>query len=231
VKPREDRKRDARCMGIWVLGVITGLLLVYILITGTLTWVGAMAPLITATAALGGVYLGSRLSQRQREEEDERKRRALATLLLHEVRLLSIILKDIHRSGELHMEAIEPFHTATYDQAGAELLRLTPETVDRLTYFYQLVHTLQMELTRFRIIPLDQRQWHNAALRVRATQTALAMQETVRLLTVEGGIQPRPFPPFTIRGYPPVGPDFPPSPFESVEAMRGYTTPHEGPPS
>jgi hypothetical protein len=101
--------------------------------------------------------------------------------------------------------AIEPFHTAMYDQAGAELLRLTPETVDRLTYFYQLVHTLQRELTRFRIIPLDQRQWHNATLRVRATQTALAMQETVRLPTAEGRVWPRPFPLFTIRGYPPVG--------------------------
>jgi hypothetical protein len=50
----------------------------------------------------------------------------------------------------------------------------------------------------------------------RATQTSLAMQETVRLLTAEGGVWPRPFPSFTIRGYPPVGPDFPPSPFESV---------------
>jgi hypothetical protein len=215
VKSREDRQREVRRGGIWVLAVVTSLLLVYVLITGTPTWVGAMAPLIAASAALGGVYLGSRLSQRQREEEDERKRRALATLLLHEVRLLSIILKDIHRSGELHMEAIEPFHTAMYDQAGAELLRLTPETVDRLTYFYQLVHTLQMELNRFRVIPPDQRQWHNAALRVRATQTALAMQETVQSLTAEGGVWPRPFPSFTIRGYPPIGPDFPPSPFES----------------
>ena len=214
VSSREERRREAQGVGIWVLAVVTGLLLVYVLITGTPTWVGAMSPLIAATAALGGVYLGSRLNQQQREEEDERKRQALATLLLHEVRMLSIILEDIHRSGELYMEAVEPFHTAMYDQAGAELLRLTPETVDRLTYFYQLVHTLQMELNRFRVIPLDQRQWHNAALRVRATQTALAMQETVRLLKAEGGVWPRPFPSITIRGYPPVGPDFPPSPFE-----------------
>jgi hypothetical protein len=58
MKSREDRKREARCMGIWVLAVVTGLLLVYVLLTGTPMWISAKAPLIAATAALGGVYLG-----------------------------------------------------------------------------------------------------------------------------------------------------------------------------
>jgi hypothetical protein len=55
MKSREDRKRDARCWGLWALAVVTGLLLVYVLVTGTPTWIGAIAPLITATAALSGV--------------------------------------------------------------------------------------------------------------------------------------------------------------------------------
>jgi hypothetical protein len=203
VKSREIRQREARCAGIWTLAVVTGLLLVYVLVTGTPTWIGAIVPLITATAALSGVYLGSRLSQRQRQEEDERKRRALATLLLQVLRLLEIILKDIHDSFELHMEGVEPFHTAMYDQAGPELLRLTPDTIDRLAYFYQLIHTLQMELNRFRPHPPGSRAWHDAALKVRATQAALCIKEVARLLVAEGGIQPRPFPTMTIRTFPP----------------------------
>jgi hypothetical protein len=89
MKSREDRKHEARCMGIWVLAAVIGLLLLYVLFVGApAPWIGAMAPLITATAALGGVYLGSRLSQRQRREEETQRRRALATLLLSEVRFV-----------------------------------------------------------------------------------------------------------------------------------------------
>jgi dolichol kinase len=98
VKSREDRKREARCGGIWVLAVVTGLLLVYVLLTGTPTWIGAIAPLIAATAALCGVYFGAHLSQQQRLKDEQRRRRALATLLLSEIQVLYEILQDIYTS-------------------------------------------------------------------------------------------------------------------------------------
>jgi hypothetical protein len=209
MRSQEKRRREAWRLIWWVLGMIAGLLILY-------HWIeDVTAPqLIAVVGTLTGVFLGSQLNQRQREEEDERKRRALATLLLPEVRLLHIVLNDIYKSQELHMEAIEPFHTAIYDQAGGELLRLNRETVMSLANLYHLIRTLQMELNRFRAIPTDQRLWHNGVLRVRATQAALAIKDTVQLLTDEGGVLPRPFPSFPISGYPPVGPDFPPSPFE-----------------
>ena len=214
MKSRGTRKQEAQGAGLWVLAVIAGLLLLYVLVTGTPTWVGALTPLLAAAAALSGVYLGSRLAQRQRVEEDTRKRRALATLLLHELRLLQIVLQDIHDSLEKEGEGVEPFQTGLYDQAGPELLRLTPATVDQLVPFYQLVHTLQVELHHYRHIPRGARAWHDAALKVRARQAAEHISEVARLLVKEGGIWPRPFPTIPMYSFPPEGPPFPAPTFE-----------------
>lgn len=216
MKSREERRWEARSMSGWVLVAVTGLLLMYVLVTGTPTWVAAMTPLIAATAALSGVYLGSRLNQRQQEQEDERKRRILATLLLQELQLLEIVLKDIHDSFEKEWEGVESFHTATYDQAGPELLRLRSDTVDQLASFYQLVHTLQMELNRFRHHPPGSRTIQDGILKVRATQTAHRIRDVARLLVAEGGIWPGPSPTIMVRTFPPEGPRFQPLRLRSV---------------
>jgi hypothetical protein len=191
VKPREARKRDAQGMGIWVLAVIAGLLLVYVLITGTPTWVGAMAPLIAATAALGGVYLGSRLAWRQRRVEDEQRRRTLATGLLSEIRLLDNSLRDLHGDPTAAYRVIEPFQTAMHDQAGANLLLFKPETVHALTIFYHGVHELRTTLARHRIQypdPRDLAQHHpprdqeHTYVRLMATNIVDAIPDVVTRL-------------------------------------------------
>jgi hypothetical protein len=192
VKPREGRRREAWYRGLGTLGAVAGLLLLYELCEGMpAAEGGALGPWIGASIGAAMTYLPTR---RQRREEEARQRRTLATMLLQELRLLEIVLKDINDSFELDMEEVEPFHTAMYDQAGPELLRLTPTTVDQLAYFYQLIHTLQMQLNWFRHHPPGSRAWHDAALKVRATQAALLIKDVARLLVAEGGIRPRPFP-------------------------------------
>jgi hypothetical protein len=197
VKSREERKRKAQRGGIWTLAVVSGLLLVYVLVTSTPTWVAAMTPLITATAALGGVYLGSWLTQRRQREDEQRRRQALATILLSEVKLLYHILKDIFQASYLkglHVQVIESFHTAMYDQAGADRLLFTPETTHALAAVYQNVHTLRVELNRSRDVPADQRLSIDEALRVRTHYTAEQIEEVMHKLSGEGGIWPRDYP-------------------------------------
>jgi hypothetical protein len=210
MKSRNDRKREARCGGTWALAVVTGLLLVYVLITGTLTWIGVIAPLITTTAALGGVYLGSRLSQRQRREEETQRRQTLATGLLSEIRLLESGLRDIHGDPTAAYCVIEPFQTAVYDQAGANLLLFQPATVHALNLFYNGVHELRTTLARYRLQypdlhdlaqrypPGDQEHTH---VRLMATNVHDVIEDVVtRLHKDEGGRWPGMLPPMRFRG-------------------------------
>lgn len=204
MKSREDRKREAQCCGVWVLAVVAGLLLLYVLITGTPTWIGAIAPVISATAALGGVYLGSRLSWQQRREEEAQRRRTLATGLLGEIRLLESSLWDIHEDPTAAYRIMEPFQTAVYDQAGANLLLFTPETVGALNLFYNGVHELRTTLARYRIQypdPRDLGQHHplgdqeHGYIRIMATSVYYDIRDVAtRLRKDEGGQRPNRLP-------------------------------------
>ena len=205
MKSREDRKREARCGGIWVLAVVTGLLLVYVLLTGTPTWIGAIAPLIVATAALCGVYFGAHLSQQQRLKDEQRRRRALATLLLSEIQVLyesSKISTQAYHLKALHQVAIEPFHSAMYDQAGGDRLLFQSEMVQVLAQFYSLIYTCRMELNHFRGLTPEQRTGREDALLFRMLYTAELIQEAMHKLSAEGGAWPIAFPSRTYTIYP-----------------------------
>jgi hypothetical protein len=211
MKSREDRKHEARCMGIWVVAAVIGLLLLYVLFVGApAPWIGAMAPLITATAALGGVYLGSRLSQRQRREEETQRRRALATLLLSEVRFVEGVVRRFRRMVKLAGAIIQPYETRVYDSAGANLLLFDRGTVQEINTFYILVHDLRAMLqliseSESRIADLDE-----ITLRARATYIASLVQGVARRLSAEGGEWPMPLQPYD----PLPLPDLPPPLFE-----------------
>ena len=211
VKSREDRKREARCMGIGMLAVVIGLLLVYVLLTGTPMWIGAIVPLIAATAALGGVYLGSWLSQRR--EEETRRRWMLATLLLSEVRFIEGVVRRIRLMVNLKGALIQPYETTVYDSAGAHLLFFDKATVLELNTFYVLVRDLRAMLqlisaSESRLDDLDE-----ITLRAKATYIAGLVQGVARRLSAEGGEWPMP-----LRPYQPLPlPNLPPPVFESNE--------------
>jgi hypothetical protein len=152
VKSRATKRREAWQLIAWVGGVVAGLLILYCLSEGTPpSGTGVMAPLITASAALAGVGLGSWLAWRQRRKEDDRRRRAIATSLLSEIRLLEPGLRDIHDDMTAAYRVMEPFQTAMYDQAGANLWLFKPETVYALNIFYNGVHELRTTLARYRL--------------------------------------------------------------------------------
>jgi hypothetical protein len=155
----------------------TGLLLLIIIKVPQGTGLG---PVLGAWIGAGLAYLFTR---RQRLEEEQRRRRALATILLSEIQVLYDILKDIHHAFFLkafHKATIEPFHTAMYDQAGSDRLLFQPETAQVLAQFYALTHTLQTELNK-----LGQ---DDHALLVRTQYTAECIQEVMRQLSAEGGV-------------------------------------------
>jgi hypothetical protein len=212
VKSREDRKREAWCAGIWVLAVVTGLLLLYVLLAGAPTpWIGAMAPLITATAALGGVYLGSRLSQRQRLEEEQRRRRALATLLLSEVRFVEGVVRRLRGMVNLEGALIQPYETTVYDSAGANLLLFDKATVLELNTFYVLVRDLRAMLQLISVSENRIEELDEITLRAKATYSASLVQGVARRLSAEGGEWPMPLQPYDLLPLP----DLPPPVFES----------------
>jgi hypothetical protein len=132
-------------------------------------------PFIMIIVPLAAVYLASRFAECQRRMDEDRRRRALATFLLNEIQLLYTILKDIRLAyflKALHTRAIEPFHTAMYDQAGSDRLLFQAETAQLLAQFYSLVHTLRTELNQFRELPPEHRTAQEQALLVRTLYTA-----------------------------------------------------------
>src|SRR5262245_26764715 len=134
-----------------------------------------MVPLITVAGTLSGVFLGSRLSQRLRIEEEQRRRQALATALLSEVRFLEGLLRDIATAlipGEPGEEMVEPYRTAVYDSAGADLLLFSRETVHDLDVLYQLVHRLSEELQELRRGQIDASGDHYSTVRLRTIYAA-----------------------------------------------------------
>jgi hypothetical protein len=218
VKSREAKRHTAWQLIAWTSGVVVGLLILYTLTEGTsIAGVGIMVPLITVTGTLCGVYLGAHLSQQQRLKDEQRRRRALATLILSEIQVLYEILKDIHQAYHLkglHKVAIEPFHTAMYDQAGIDRLLFQSETTQVLAQFYSLVNTLRMELNEFRGLTPEQRAGRDDALRFRTLYIADLIKEAMHKLSAEGGAWPIAFPSRTYTIYPeePEAFTFPPFP-------------------
>jgi hypothetical protein len=218
VKSREAKRHEAWQLIAWISGAVIGLLILYALAEGTSTArVGIMVPLITDTGTLCGVYLGAHLSQQQRLKDEQRRRRALATLLLSEIQVLYEILKDIHQASHLkalHQVTIESFHTAMYDQAGGDRLLFQAETAQVLAQFYALVYTLRIELNEFRGLSPEQRTGRDNALRFRTLYIADLIQEAMHKLSAEGGAWPLAFPSRTYTIYPeePEAFTFPPFP-------------------
>jgi hypothetical protein len=152
VKSLKAKRREAWQLTAGVGAGVAVLLILYCLSEGAPpSGIGAMAPLITASAALAGVALGSWLAWRQRRKEDDQRRHALATGLLSEIRLLDLSLRDIHDDTTAAYRVMDPFQTAMYDQASANLLLFTPETIRALNLFYNGVHELRTTLARYRI--------------------------------------------------------------------------------
>jgi hypothetical protein len=95
-------------------------------------------------AILGGV-LGFMAVWLPKHWDDRQKRRALATLLLSEIRFLEGNLREIcYEAPRSLYYSIRPFPTAIYDEAGANLLLFSPATVPALNVFYQQIHDLRM---------------------------------------------------------------------------------------
>jgi hypothetical protein len=187
VKSREAKRHTAWQLIAWISGVVVGLLILYTLTEGTsIAGVGIMVPLITVTGTLCGVYLGAHLSQQQRLKDEQRRRRALATLILSEIQVLYEILKDIHQAYHLkalHQVAIEPFHTAMYDQAGSDRLLFQSGTAQMLAQFYSLVYTLRMELNHFRELTPESRMGRDDAVRFRTLYIAELIKEAMHKLS------------------------------------------------
>ena len=190
MKSRATKSREAWQLIAWVGGVVTGLLILYGLTEGTPpTGIGIMVPLITVAGTLTGVLLGSRLSQRLRIEEEQRRRQTLATALLSEVRFLEGLLRDITTAvipGEPGEEIIEPYRTAVYDSAGANLLLFSRETVYDLDALYQLVHRLREELKELRRGQIDAGVDHYHTAQLRAIYAVAYMRSNCSTRLEEG---------------------------------------------
>ena len=111
-------------------------------------WIGIIGTLLgTVIGFIGAWWL--------RYWDDRRKRRTLATGLLSEIHLLDLGLRGIHDDTTAAYRVMEPFQTAMFDQAGANLLLFGPETVHALNIFYNGVHELQAMFARYRLLYPD----------------------------------------------------------------------------
>jgi len=138
-----------------------------------------------------------------KRRDDQHKQHALATGLLSEIRLLDNSLRSIHGDTTAAYRVIEPFQTAIYDQAGANLLLFAPETVQALNIFYHEVHELRTTLARFRVQypgPGDLAQRHpprdqaHRNVRILAANASDDIADVATRLDHEGGQRPGPLP-------------------------------------
>jgi len=179
----------------------------------------------TIVGTLGGVTLGYWLSTRERRGDEQRRRRVLATALLSEIRFLEGLLRDITTAvipGEPGEEMIEPYRTAVYDSAGANLLLFSRETVHDLDALYQLVHRLREELQELRRGQINAGVDHYHTVRLRAIYAVDYIREVaLRLRNDEGGMWPHPLPSWRVPAD-----DIPPLPlpvFEDNNPRRSAT--------
>jgi hypothetical protein len=149
-------------------------------------WSGTFGALLGAV--LGGV-LGFMAAWLPKHWDDRQKRRALATLLLSEIRFMEGNLREIYYRGVTTPDF--GFQTAIYDEASANLLLFSPPTVQALNVFYQHIHNLPELRTMG-----DVNGWLGVAY-----QAACYIPEVATRLRDEGGEWPRPYGP-------------PPSPWE-----------------
>jgi hypothetical protein len=207
VKSREARRREARDLGLGMLGAVAALLALYVLVEGApASGTAGLGPVIGASLGAGVTYM---LTRRQRRQEDDQRRRALATGLLSEIRLLESGLQDIHGDTTAAYRVLEPFQTAMYDQAGVNLLLFRPETVHALNLFYNGVHELRTTLARSRLQYPDPhnlaqryppRDQEHTRIRLMATNVHDVIGDVVtRLHQDEGGLWPGKPPSFRFR--------------------------------
>jgi hypothetical protein len=153
----------------------------------------------TVVGTLGGVTLGYWLSSRERRRDEQRRRRVLATALLSEVRFPEGLLRNITTAvipSEPGEEMVEPYRTAVYDSAGANLLLFSRGTVHDLDALYQLVHRLREELQELHRGQIDAGVDHYHTARLCAMHAADYIQRVaLRLRDDAGGMWPhlRPF--------------------------------------
>jgi hypothetical protein len=174
-------------------------------------WIGVIGTLLGTVIGAALTYV---LTWELKRREDQHKRQALASILLSEVKLLHLILKDLKQayfSKALHKVAIEAFHTAMFDQMGTDHLLFKLETAPVLAQFYQLIHTLRTELNQFRDLPIEQRIGRDEPLWARIRYTAEMIEEVMHKLSAEGGVWPKDFPSRTYPWYP-EDVEFPPFP-------------------
>jgi hypothetical protein len=179
-----------------MLGAVAALLALYVLVEGTPpSGTAGLGPVIGASLGASVTYM---LTRRQRRQEDAERRRVLATSLLSEIRFLERLLRDITTAvipGEPGEEMIEPYRTAVYDSAGANLLLFSRDTVHDLDALYQLVHRLREELEDIRRGQINASVDHYDSVRLRAIYAvAYIRQVASRLQDEEGGMWPRPLP-------------------------------------
>jgi hypothetical protein len=168
-------------------------------------WIGVIGTLLGAV--IGGVVTYFTTWELKRRD-DQHKRRALATGLLSEIRLLESSLRDIHDDATAAYRTVEPFQTAMYDQAGANLLLFQPATVHALNVFYNGVHELRTTLARYRVQDPDPsdlaqhlppRDREHTNVRLIATNVHDGIGDVVRRLHKdEGGPKARPAAPISL---------------------------------
>jgi hypothetical protein len=191
VKPREVRRGEARYWGIGMLVAVSGLLFLYVLVEGAPTpQILPVAPLVTAAATLSGVYIGSRLTERQRREGDRQRRRVLATMFLSELRSLERALREACQQSP-ETRSITVARTPTFDQAGAHLLLFSLDTAQALITFYQQVPKVQALAHGFRANPQLQGSGHTQLWQSSIDALKALREAATRLHRDEQGEWPR----------------------------------------
>jgi hypothetical protein len=168
-------------------------------------WIGVIGTLLGTVIGGALAYI---LTWDLKRRDDQHKRHALATGLLSEIRLLDSSLRDIHGDATAAYRVMEPFQTALYDQAGANLLLFKPATMHALNVFYDGVHELRTTLARYRLQYPDPhdltehyppRNQEHTWVRIMAGNVIDAVPDAVtRLQKDEGGQWPDKLPPLRV---------------------------------
>jgi hypothetical protein len=191
-------------------------------------WIGLIGTLLGVVVGAVTGFVGAWLLKYW---DDRRKRQTLATGLLSEIRLLHLGLRNLHDDMTAAYRVIEPFQTAMYNQAGANLLLFKPETMHALNIFYNGVHELQAMFARYRLqypdpqalaqrYPPGDREHKDVRLMV--TNVDDAVSDVAKRLCKEGGQWPGTLPPMRhcLRGSQLEVPELKPSVFESWDDCR-----------
>jgi hypothetical protein len=141
MKARKVRRQEAWA---WVkgIGVALAILLLIWIVDDSMSdaW-------ISSISALAGVFLGFWINQYQTQRDQRRRRQALATALLGEIRFLEFALYRIYRH-----QSFDTPSTIVYDHAGEALLLFSVETVHAVTDLYQRAHAVSALVTGVRDI-------------------------------------------------------------------------------